>query len=227
MDNLQRLLEQYPNEMKWLMEYRGDFPFYLSLLEQAKEKGYLSEKQISAIQKAVNRETPKVEKQKVVRNSYNIGEQISITSGIARGIMEKNPGLKVCFRNLEIVHIERETTKAILVDVEFLSRIVTSCHICGQPLDTEVSKACGIGPTCAKKIGFNRPKATDAAEILKAVESFASQVGVIRGVWLPKSFITRIVDEDLAVKIAFAEQERKQEEMAFMSDPDLFGAANE
>lgn len=233
--NERRVQKDYPQETAWLLNYTGKLSFFQSLLQQVRTKGFLSEKQVAIIRSNMEKEVQAAAPAADPHFSYQPGEQISITSGIARGIMEKRPDLKVCFRNLEIVRVERETQKAVLVDVRFVSKIVTSCHVCGQPLDTEISKACGIGPVCAKKIGFPRPKLKDAGAILLAVEQMARDVGVIQSIWLPKSCIMRIGDtageslrkddqawqERLEEKNEYARREAEQERQAFMSDPDF------
>lgn len=98
------------------------------------------------------------------------------------------------FRNLEIVEIVGESPKAIKARVKFVSKVANSCHLCGRELDTEISRATGIGPVCAEKLGISRAKANDARAILDAVEALAAEVGVLGPVVIAKSQIVAHLD---------------------------------
>lgn len=93
------------------------------------------------------------------------------------------------YRNITINKVEAETAKAVRIRFEFYGGIGRNCHVCGAALDTEISRACGIGPTCAKKMGLPRPNANNASIILAQIEEIAGSFGEIGPVWVPKSCI--------------------------------------
>lgn len=208
MQNENRFRVEHPREAEWLFSYDGNFPFYHSLRKQVENTGQLSDKQVQKIREAIQRDEQrearknqdyqqiKARQEDPDNFTFQPGEKIEITKGIAKSIQQneqqKGRELPVVFRNLQIERVRRETAKAILVDVRFVAEVVRSCHVCGMPLDTEVSRACGIGPVCAKRIGFERPHKADASDILRHVERFANDIGVLEEIWLPKSRITRI-----------------------------------
>lgn len=96
------------------------------------------------------------------------------------------------FRNLKIHKIKRETERAYLVDAEFFSGIASCCGVCGQELNNDISRATGIGPICAGKIGLPRPTMARAKEIVAQLESLSKAQGTFRDVWIPKSQIKNI-----------------------------------
>jgi hypothetical protein len=105
-------------------------------------------------------------------------------------IVKEEFGLEVIFRNIRIKKVHRETAKAFEVDFELFGGIARCCGICGRQLDNEISKASGIGPVCATKLGFPRPTLESAKEIQKMLEEKFKQSGVIEKKWVPKSQVT-------------------------------------
>lgn len=220
-------------EINWIAEYRGTNNFLLSLQAQSEREG-LSPNQISRVRENMQQEQPMFQalqghmsEREWCRQqqfSFQPGDQVEIKHFIAKRIAEENK-VPHAFRNLEIVEIFRESAKAIQVRIKYVSKIATSCHLCGQPLDTEISRACGIGPVCAEKLGFKRPKLADAALILAELEKLAQQIGVLGPVWLAKSQIVdtahqgpvnQAEDEDeFKMDRIHAEHEQRQEQEAF------------
>lgn len=108
----------------------------------------------------------------------------------------KDHNVEVVFRNFKVLEVYRETAKAILVDIEFYAGISISCGICGAPLSNEISKATGIGPICASKMGLPRVSKVNAKEIVGALNRKCAQLGVFNNVWVAKSQIKRVVDSN-------------------------------
>lgn len=164
--------------------------FYRSILYQFNQRGSLSPRQIESIQNAYDRAQGKPVTDTAPKRAFslNVGQTIEIKAWIARRI-QADLNMDYFFRNLEIVDVANETAKAYQVTVKFVSKVVTSCHVCGRDLDTEVSKACGIGPVCADRLGLPRPTLERAEETLKALEALCGQLGTIGPIWLPKSQI--------------------------------------
>lgn len=98
------------------------------------------------------------------------------------------------FRNFRILKVLKETQRAYMVDAEFFSGIASCCGVCGQQLNNDISRATGIGPICAGKIGLPRPTMAAAKEIVAELEKKSKAQGTFKGVWIPKSQIKNITD---------------------------------
>lgn len=118
----------------------------------------------------------------------NVGQAFEIKTWLAKAL-QKQLDMKFFLRNLEVVEVLSETPKAYMVKIQFVSKIACNCHVCGRPLDTEVSRAVGIGPVCAVKIGLIRPTLNDAQSTINELEALCRTIGTIGPVWVPKSQI--------------------------------------
>lgn len=174
------------NTFQMILNYKGSNSFMRSLQRQAMYKGShgLSVKQIEAANRFFNMSVEPVSKQ----FTYKPNDEITIRKWFANNKM-KELNLKLFFRNLVIEEVLNETDRAVQVKVRFNSKITTCCHICGLNLDNEISKACGIGPVCAKRLGFKRVTIADAGAILQKIKEEAQIAGVIGPIWVPKSQI--------------------------------------
>lgn len=194
--------QAFPKEAAWLAGYKGDFEFYLSLRDQLEVRGYLSDKQTEALTRAVKRDEERANTGRFDRLfSVKPGEILEIRAWLARSISAQfnirghvfdlsNPDLReeqVSFRNIEVVKVTGESEKAWRLEFRYVSFICNACHLCGLELDTEISRACGVGPTCAKKLGFERAKLEDANTILNRLNEITKAIGVVGPVWVPKS----------------------------------------
>jgi hypothetical protein len=169
-------------EVSFLSSKAQSNPFFKSLLNQWETKNRLSDKQIICITRAMSKEG-------LIKgadlNTFKNGALITISKTIANKKAEEF-NMAYFFRNLVVVETHRETFKAVQLTVKFQSDITTTCHICGRNLSCEVSKATGIGPVCAEKLGFKRPTLKDSVKILQSVEKLVKQVGDIGPLWIPK-----------------------------------------
>jgi hypothetical protein len=120
-----------------------------------------------------------------------IGQVYETTKWYGKIIKEKL-GIGVIFRNIRVLNIYKETDRAILVDAELFGGIGRCCGVCGRYLDNEISRATGIGPVCASKMGLPRPTMENAKEIVKLLEAKSKEAGLIEKVWIPKSQIEKI-----------------------------------
>lgn len=118
--------------------------------------------------------------------SFSKGDSIEIKAWVAKQIAEQE-NLELCFRNLQLTEVYAESAKAIQCKIKFVSKVANSCHLCGRNLDTEISRATGIGPVCAKKLKLDRGTYEDASQCLKFLNEYAEGVGEIGPVWIPKS----------------------------------------
>lgn len=172
--------------------------FYKSLLTQYESRGQLSPRQVECVEqamiKASQRETVGLNK----TFSVAVGQTIEVKAWIARRL-QADLGMEYFFRNLEIVEVLTETAKAYQLKVKFVSKIVTSCHVCGRDLDTDVSKSCGIGPVCADRLGLPRPTLETAHLTLQALDALCGNIGVVGPIWLPKSQVRAISENIIKV----------------------------
>ena len=95
------------------------------------------------------------------------------------------------WRKLIIEEVIDEKEKSLNIKISFSANVGKYCHICGSVLDNEVSRAAGIGPTCAKKVGVQRPNKENTKVILKELEEVAKKLGVIGPVWISKRSIIK------------------------------------
>jgi hypothetical protein len=167
--------------------------FYRSVLAQYESKGQLSPRQIECIENAMIRAA---NRQSVGLKEYSIqpGAIVEVKAWIARRLQADNE-MPYFFRNLEVVEIKNETAKAYQLTVKFVSKIVTSCHICGKDLDTDISRATGIGPVCADRLGIRRPTLETAHETLQAIDALCRNLGIIGPLWIPKSQIKTVSNQ--------------------------------
>lgn len=106
---------------------------------------------------------------------------------------KENNNTEYAFRNLRILKVKKESAKAYCVDAEFYGGIASRCGACGLPLNNDISRATGIGPICAGKMGLPRPTMETAKEIVKMLEEKSKAQGVFEEVWIPKSQIKEII----------------------------------
>ena len=147
-------------------------------------------KDLSKVGEAVQtlKEVAPVEKRPELESHELDGAVFEVKKWYAQQFKENN-NTQYAFRNLKILKVKQESAKAYLVDAEFFSGIASSCGCCGLELNNDISRATGIGPICAKKIGLPRPTMATAKEIVKQLESLSTAQGVFKDVWIPKSQI--------------------------------------
>lgn len=187
--------------LKLVVNYLGHNSFMNSLKSQAQRYGKLSPRQLACAERFFqdNGElaAPVTEQVSVPKTySYAIGENITIRKWFANA-KAAELGLQFFFRNLIVEGVEAETARAVLVKVRFNSKVATCCHICGLNLDNEISQACGIGPVCAKRLGFKRVTMNDAAAIIARVEQEAQIAGIVGPIWIPKRQIVTKAEQIL------------------------------
>lgn len=138
-------------EVEWIKAYSGDFPFYLSLQDQVRRGRTLSEKQLAAIGRAIEREA----QPKPAPETFSIqpGQVLIVGKFVAQRIAEENR-LTRPHHAFEVVQVHRETRKAYHVTARLSAQRTSYCGICGLTLKNPESVAAGIGPICAEKLGI-------------------------------------------------------------------------
>ena len=98
-------------------------------------------------------------------------------------------GASHAFCRIDVIQVLRETRKAFQIKGYFNTDVAATCYSCGRVLDTEVSRASGIGPVCAQKHGVPRVSMNDAPSIIEFMNALAKRTGKFE-TWIPKSQIS-------------------------------------
>lgn len=159
------------------MIFVREFDFIIVALSESKE-----------MDKELKKSTPREELESHELN----GSVFEVKKWYAQQFKQNN-NTAYAFRNLRILKVKQESAKAYLVDAEFFSGIASSCGCCGLELNNDISRATGIGPICAKKIGLPRPTMATAKLIVAELESLSKAQGIFYDVWIPRSQIKNIV----------------------------------
>lgn len=181
--------QQAQEVFSWIESYQGNFDFILSLKAQLLAKGYLSDKQLAAAERCMNRDKqPKLEVVKAEpKFSIKAGQVLEVTKGFAKAIAEKN-GSPRTFFNFEVLEVKAETAKAILIRTKASSKVTSQCCVCGRELTDPASILSGIGPVCAENNGIPHGN----VEVTKAaLEQIASEEVEVE-TWVPKSRVKNL-----------------------------------
>jgi len=176
---------RFPAVVAWLEAYTGTFDFYLSLKGQLADKGYLSEKQIACVERAIERDKQRgiaAPEGKPQEFDLKPGAVLVLSKFIATKVAQQ-AGYTRAHRAVEVVSVEAETAKAYLATVKLTARRTSHCGICGLTLENPESIAAGIGPICAEKYGVPYGGAS-----LEAVAALLQTTASVK-TWIPKRSI--------------------------------------
>lgn len=188
-----------------ISNYNGYNNFIKSLRSQLTYKGNLSPRQLECATQFFNKaDSPMVSLQTneapfPVPQVFTkaVGDVMTIRKHFANK-KAKELGYKVFFRTVVVEEVLAETPRAIQVRVSFSSKLSTYCVCCGLNLDTEVSKATGVGAVCAKKyLGIKRVTLADAPMVLAKIEEQTKALGITPPIWIPKSQMLTKADQIL------------------------------
>lgn len=185
--------------INFLTNSREKNEFFNSLYNQYQARNYLSPKQIARVEEAIAREERRnapLPPPLPIEFSLKQGEIIEIKTWLAKNFKEEL-NMPFFFRNLEVAQVLDETAKSYVIKVQFVSKVTVSCHVCGRDLHNDISKVCGIGPHCAKKIGLKVPTLASAQNTLAEIEAIRIKIGVVGPIRVPKSQIKRVLREEV------------------------------
>lgn len=182
--------ETHADAIAWLNGYTGDFPFYVSLKTQLQRNGRLSDKQLDAVYRAIERDAARAMPKPVpvAARTYSLksGAVIVVSRWIAAKL-SREIGRKIPHYTFEVLETLNETDKAYQVKVKLSAMKTSRCGICGLTLTNAASIAHGIGPICAEKYGFSF-NSNSLSELAASLET----VSVVT--WIPKAAIKETVN---------------------------------
>lgn len=118
------------------------------------------------------------------KREYRNGSVILVSPYLAKHF-QQTLNTRYMFRTLKLEEISKEGPFSFQAKVTLYTEISGNCNICSRTLDDPFSQAVGIGPVCAKKIGFKNvsgervPDKSVIEEIRKKIREIAESVGVL------------------------------------------------
>lgn len=165
--------------VKFLENYTGRFDFLVSLRDQLKTKGYLSDAQLAGAAKCMAKQKPQAPAIEL------FGAVITLSKYFANHALIGQTGVNAPHFNFEVFKIFRETEKAFQLEMRVTGLATTHCSICGTMLTNESSIRIGIGPICRAKVGV---------ESVEALNRKLEEKSVIFTAWIPKRAIKAAVN---------------------------------
>lgn len=167
-----------------LINYEGNNGFVKSVLNGYNRWGKLTPKQMEAVKKFF---APKKTKGSIKPIKINV--DLVLKRYVAREISEEYNLGKITPITVTVSEINALTNKAVRVKGKMTFTDVGCCRCCGRDLTDWVSKASGIGPTCAKYMGLKRPTTqSEVKEFNKNLKEKIDEIGELE-FWIPKSHI--------------------------------------
>ena len=174
------------DEMKKIASYEGPNSFVIDLKNKLNQYGKLSEKQISAGLKQIDKEENKTVIRKV--NVPAIGDTIKVGRKIGQQLKEQY-GLNFNPILLDITKVLSFSAKAVKFSGKMTVKRGDVCVCCAKTLTDEFSMLTKMGKTCAKHMGVTY--ITDVNQVDKFREEYLKKVEEIGEMefWVPNSQI--------------------------------------
>jgi hypothetical protein len=174
------------DEMKKIASYEGPNSFVIDLKNKLNQYGKLSEKQISAGLKQIDKEENKTVIRKV--NVPAIGDTIKVGRKIGQQLKEQY-GLNFNPILLDITKVLSFSAKAVKFSGKMTVKRGDVCMCCAKTLTDEFSMLTKMGKTCAKHMGVTY--ITDVNQVDKFREEYLKKVEEIGEMefWVPNSQI--------------------------------------
>ena len=170
------------DDMKKIAAYDGDNSFVIELKGKLVQYGRLSDKQISAALKQIN---------KTVVHKMNVpaaGDTIKVGRKVGQNLKEQY-GLKFNPVLLDITKVLAFSAKAVKFSGKMTVKRGNVCVCCGKELTDEFSMITGMGKTCSKHMRI--PYITDLSQVDRYREEYLKRVEEIGEMefWVPLSQI--------------------------------------
>jgi hypothetical protein len=179
---------ELPEDVKRIVEYKGENPFVKDIASKFEKWGTLTSKQISAAVAQIQKEE---DKEKTVRMNWpTIGETIKL--GRKKGIeLKEKYGLKFNPILIDITALKAVSPKAVLFSGKLTIKRGDVCTCCMKTLTDEFSMLTGFGKICAKHVGVEY--ITDKSQAQRFREEYLKRVEEIGEMefWVPKTQIKK------------------------------------
>lgn len=179
---------ELPEDVKRIVEYKGENPFVKDIASKFEKWGTLTSKQISAAVAQIQKEE---DKEKTVRMNWpTIGETIKL--GRKKGIeLKEKYGLKFNPILIDITALKAVSPKAVLFSGKLTIKRGDVCTCCMKTLTDEFSMLTGFGKICAKHVGVEY--ITDKSQTQRFREEYLKRVDEIGEMefWVPKTQIKK------------------------------------
>jgi len=163
--------EELPEDVKRIVDYKGENPFVMDIASKFQKWGTLTSKQISAAVAQIQKEE---DKEKTLRMNWGTpGETIKL--GRKKGMELK----------------EKYGLKAVLFTGKLTIKRGDVCTCCLKTLTDEFSMLTGFGKICAKHVGVEY--ITDKSQAQRFREEYLKRVDEIGEMefWVPKTQIKK------------------------------------
>jgi hypothetical protein len=174
------------DDMKKIASYNGSNSFVSEIKGKLEKYGKLSDKQISAAIKQIDKE----ENKNVVRkiNLPAVGDTIKVGRRIGEELKEKH-GLKFNPILIDITKVLGVSAKAVKFSGKMTIKRGDVCMCCARTLTDEFSMLTRMGKTCAKHMGVEY--ITDSSQAERFRKEYIVKVDEIGEMefWVPKSQI--------------------------------------
>jgi len=180
--------ENLPDELKRIVDYKGENPFVKDIASKFQKYGTLTSKQIQA---AVNQIQKEEDKEKTVRMNWpTIGETIKLGRKKGEELKVKY-GLNFNPILIDITRLKAVSPKAVLFTGKMTVKRGKVCTCCMKTLTDEFSMLTGMGKICAGHVGVEY--ITDASQAQRFREEYLKRVEEIGEMefWVPKSQIKK------------------------------------
>ena len=179
---------ELPEDVKRIVEYKGENPFVKDIASKFEKWGTLTSKQISAAVAQIQKEE---DKEKTVRMNWpTIGETIKL--GRKKGVeLKEKYGLKFNPILIDITALKAVSPKAVLFTGKLTIKRGDVCTCCLKTLTDEFSMLTGFGKICAKHVGVEY--ITDKSQAQRFREEYLKRVDEIGEMefWVPKTQIKK------------------------------------
>jgi hypothetical protein len=180
--------EEMSEEMKKIVEYKGENTFVKEIASKFKTYGSLTDKQKSAALAQIQKEE---DKEKTIRMNWpTIGETIQLGRKSGSQLKEKY-NLKFNPILLDITRLKAVSPKAVCFVGKMTVKRGKVCTCCMKTLTDEFSMLTGMGKICANHLGVEY--ITDASQAERFREEYLRKVEEIgeMEIWVPKSQIKK------------------------------------
>ena len=141
--------ETLPDNLKSIVEYKGENSFVLDIKSKFERWGTLSQAQVDAANKQIVKENEA--SQRMELNIDVIGETIVVGRRTSEDL-KKQKDLNFNPYLLDITEVSVITPKAIKFKGKLTTKNCGVCKSCGRTLTDEFSRLTGYGKTCAKHL---------------------------------------------------------------------------